>query len=333
MCGIAGIVSTTARLAAGTESRALAMRDVMPHRGPDEAGLHADEFAVLAHRRLSIVDLSAGQQPLANEDGTVWLTYNGEIYNHADIRRDLESRGHRYRTRSDTETIVHAWEQGGDDCADRLRGMFAFGLWDARRRRLLLVRDRLGVKPLYWCKVGHQLLFASEIKALLASTLIRANANHAAIPEVLGLRSTAGSDTMFRGIHKLQPGHLLIFEDGVVTERQYWDVPFKGSESRPTSRRADVVSEFRSRLAESVRLRLMSDVPLGMFLSGGIDSSAIAAIIAGMIDRPLQTISVALKDRAVNQLRLSREVAHEIKAQAHEIVIDDREFFGAPPPL
>src|ERR1043165_7882733 len=189
MCGIAGIVSTTDRLGDGSDIRALAMRDVMPHRGPDEAGLHADDFAILAHRRLSIVDLSCGQQPLANEDGTVWVTFNGEIYNHAEIRRDLQARGHRYRTQSDTETIVHAFEQWGDACVDRFRGMFAFALWDARRRRLLLVRDRLGVKPLYWCRVGDQLLFASEIKALLASELIRPEANRTAIPELLGLRS------------------------------------------------------------------------------------------------------------------------------------------------
>src|ERR1044072_2644264 len=159
MCGIAGIVSTTARLDAGTQSRALAMRDVMPHRGPDEAGLQADEFAALAHRRLSIVDLSSGQHPLANEDGRVWVTCNGEIYNHADIRRDLEARGHRYRPRSDTETIVHAWEQWGDECVERFRGMFAFGLWDARRRRLLLVRDRLGGEPPDWWQVGGRVLF------------------------------------------------------------------------------------------------------------------------------------------------------------------------------
>jgi len=329
MCGIAGIVSTTDRLGDGSDIRALAMRDVMPHRGPDEAGLHADDFAILAHRRLSIVDLSCGQQPLANEDGTVWVTFNGEIYNHAEIRRDLQARGHRYRTQSDTETIVHAFEQWGDACVDRFRGMFAFALWDARRRRLLLVRDRLGVKPLYWCRVGDQLLFASEIKALLASELIRPEANRTAIPELLGLRSTAGTETLFRGIRKLQPGHLLIFEDGKVTERQYWDVPLK----RAATRHSDVVGEFRSLLAESVRLRLMSDVPLGMFLSGGIDSSAIAAIMAGMIDRPLQTFSVAFKDRAFNELRYSREVAKEINAEAHEVVIDDRDFFGALPRL
>src|SRR3989441_10048841 len=168
MCGIAGFASPY-RLDDGATARGVAMRDIITHRGPDDAGLHRDAHAVLAHRRLSIVDLSTGHQPLANEDESIWIVFNGEIYNHAQIRRDLEARGHQYKTRSDTETIVHAYEQWGDDCVRRLRGMFAFAMWDARRRRLLLVRDRLDIKPLYWAMAGNVLLFGSEIKALLAS--------------------------------------------------------------------------------------------------------------------------------------------------------------------
>src|SRR5437868_4063728 len=181
MCGIAGFVGVDG-LPSDANDRAIRMRDVITHRGPDEAGLHRDGFAVLAHRRLSIVDLGTGQQPLANEDGTVWVSFNGEIYNHADVRRDLLASGHRYRTKSDTETIVHAYEEWGDDCVHRFRGMFAFALWDARARRLLLVRDRLGIKPLYWTRAGDHLLFGSEIKALLASDLVRPDANIAALP-------------------------------------------------------------------------------------------------------------------------------------------------------
>src|SRR2546421_2223748 len=184
MCGIAGIVSTDT-LPDDAAGRAVAMRDVLTHRGPDDAGLYTDGCAALAHRRLSIVDLSTGQQPLANENQTIWITYNGEIYNHLDVRRDLEARGHTYRTRSDTETIVHAYEQWGDDFVRRLRGMFAFALWDTRRRRLLLVRDRLGIKPLYWTTAGNLLLFGSEIKALLASGCVDPQPNVAAIPEIL----------------------------------------------------------------------------------------------------------------------------------------------------
>ena len=339
MCGIAGLVSRDG-LAPHARARALAMRDTLVHRGPDEAGLTGDGHALLAHRRLGIVDLASGQQPLSNEDGGVWVSFNGEIYNHADVRRQLEPHGHVYRTRSDTETIVHAYEQWGDECIHRFRGMFAFALWDAPKRRLLLVRDRLGIKPLYWAQSGDTLLFASEIKALLASGLIEPVANEPALPEVLSTRYIAGTDTLFRGVHKLLPGHLLVFEHGDVRIRQYWDVPTGRPEGRHDDSssadlqvRSDVVAEFRALLEESIRLRLMSDVPLGMFLSGGIDSSAVAALMARMIDRPLKTFSVAFEERACNELEYAREVARAIGAEAHEVVIDDRDFFGALPKL
>jgi asparagine synthase (glutamine-hydrolysing) len=330
MCGIAGIVAVD-RLGEDAPARATRMRDVITHRGPDEAGLHCDAHAALAHRRLSIVDLSTGQQPLSNEDGSIWVVFNGEIYNHADIRRELEPHGHHYRTRSDTETIVHAYEQWGDECVQRFRGMFAFAIWDAPKRRLLLVRDRLGIKPLYWTMAGDALLFGSEIKALLESGMVNAVPNHAVLPEVLSTRYTSGEETLFRSIYKLLPGHRLVFEGGVAKIDQYWDVPRR--DSSPQSPVANPVERFKELLEESVRLRLMSDVPLGMFLSGGIDSSAIAAIMAGMIDRPLQTFSVAFKDRAFNELEYAREVARAIGAVSHEIVIDDQDFFGALPKL
>src|SRR5688572_30602649 len=207
------------------------MRDILSHRGPDGAGTHSDAHALLAHRRLSIVDLAGGHQPLSNEDGTVWVTYNGEIYNHADVRMVLEGKGHRYRTKSDTETIVHAYEEWGDDCVHRFRGMFAFAIWDSRTRRLLLVRDRLGVKPLYWALIpatadrGPRLVFGSEIKSILASGLIAPRPNVAAVSEVLATRYTAGSETLFTGIYKLLPGHRLVYEQGHVRISRYWDVP------------------------------------------------------------------------------------------------------------
>src|SRR5207247_1500088 len=229
MCGIAGIVATDG-FHPDAHARALGMRDVMAHRGPDDAGLHSDERAVLVHRRLSIVDLAGGRQPLSNEDGTKWVVFNGEIYNHASVRLELEGLGHRYRTKSDTETIVHAYEQWGDACVDHFRGMFAFAIWDAPKRRLLLARDRLGVKPLYWARRGDLLLFGSEIKAILASGLVVPEPNVRAIPELLSTRSIAGSDTMFRGIQKLLPGHLLVFERGKTTIRQYWDIPARDAE-------------------------------------------------------------------------------------------------------
>src|SRR5687767_6583677 len=333
MCGIAGIV-TSEQLDPDDRARVPRMRDVIAHRGPDDAGLFADERAALGHRRLSIVDLAAGHQPLANEDDTIWIVFNGEIYNHAAVRPGLEAAGHRYRTRSDTETIVHAYEQWGDACVEHLRGMFAFAIWDAPRRRLLLARDRLGVKPLYWATAGSRLLFGSEIKSILESRLVRAEADEARLPELLSTRYLSGAETLFKGIHRLLPGHTLVFENGTVTTREYWDVPAgRGDDSLANLSEQDAVQQFRARLEEAVRIRLMADVPLGMFLSGGLDSSAVAALMAGMIDRPLQTFSVAFKQRAFSELDYARQVSTAIKADAHEIVIDEHDFFGSLPRL
>jgi asparagine synthase (glutamine-hydrolysing) len=254
MCGIAGIVSTEA-LDDNAPARVVRMRETLQHRGPDESGLHVGSFVALAHRRLSIVDLSTGQQPLSNEDGSVWVVFNGEIYNHADVRRHLEARGHRYRTRSDTETIVHAYEEWGEECVHQFRGMFAFAIWDERKRRLLLVRDRLGIKPLYWARAATGLVFGSEIKAILASGLVEPAADADALPEVLSTRSIAGGGTLFRGIQKLLPGHLLVFESGDTRVRQYWDVP-TANQTETTALKTghderDVVSRFRELLTES----------------------------------------------------------------------------------
>ena len=264
----------------------------------------------------------------------MWIVFNGEIYNHADVRPELEAGGHRYKTRSDTETIVHAYEQWGDACVERLRGMFAFAIWDAPRRRLLLARDRLGVKPLYWARAGSRLLFGSEIKAILASGLVPAAADERKLPELLSTRYLSGTETLFKGINRLMPGHTLVFEDGTVSTRQYWDVPAGARDDHvPAARDRDLVQQFRDTLEHSVRIRLMADVPLGMFLSGGLDSSAIAALMSRMIDRPLQTFSVAFKERAFSELDYARQVSSAIGADAHEVVIDDDDFFSALPRL
>ncbi|MBI4266362.1 MAG: asparagine synthase (glutamine-hydrolyzing) [Acidobacteria bacterium] len=333
MCAIAGLVGVDG-VRADDRARAIAMRDVMTHRGPDGAGLYGDGHALLAHRRLSIIDLAGGHQPLANETGAIWVSYNGEIYNHRDVRAALEAAGHRYRTRSDTETIVHAYEQWGDDCVHRFRGMFAFALWDAPRRRLLLVRDRLGVKPLYWARAGGRLLFASEIKGILESGLVAPRLNRGVLPEVLATRYAAGAETMFEGVYKLLPGHRLVFERGAVRVEQYWDLPLDGPDPELARlREAALVDRFRTLLQESVRLRLMADVPLGLFLSGGIDSSAVAALMAREIDRPVDAFSVAFADRRFSELEHARQIVRAIGARGHEIVIDDRDFFGALPRL
>jgi len=332
MCGIAGIVASHG-LRTDDAARVVGMRDVLAHRGPDGAGLFSDASAALGHRRLSIVDLAGGAQPMANEDETIRIVFNGEIYNHADLRPELEAHGHRYHSRSDTETIVHAYEQWGDDCVTRLRGMFAFAIWDAPRRRLLLARDRLGVKPLYWSRIGDRLVFASEIKAILESGLVPARANEAALPELLATRGTSGDETLFSGVFKLLPGHVLTFASGAVQVRCYWDVPVDRDPVPTGSDAATDAETFRALLDESIRLRLMSDVPLGVFLSGGIDSSALAVLMARQLGRPLQTFSVAFEDRACNELAYAREVADAIGAERHEIVIDEHDFFGALPRL
>jgi asparagine synthase (glutamine-hydrolysing) len=333
MCGIAGIVASD-YLHSEERERLIRMRDVITHRGPDEAGTYCDGRAGLVHRRLSIVDLASGQQPLSNEDETVWVVFNGEIYNHEEIRPALEASGHKYRTRCDTETIVHAYEEWGDACVERFRGMFAFAIWDAKRQRLLLARDRMGIKPLYWTVKNGRLIFGSEIKSILESGIVRAETNERAIPELLSTRYLSGAETLFKGIYRLQPGHLLTFESGVATPRQWWDVPV--GKSRPDIERLsdeEAVSQFRTKLEDAVRTRLMADVPLGMFLSGGLDSSAIAALMAGMIDRPLETFSVAFKQRAFSELDYARQVVTAIKAIPHEIVIDESDFFSALPRL
>jgi asparagine synthase (glutamine-hydrolysing) len=333
MCGIAGIVAAD-QLRPGERERLIAMRDIIAHRGPDDAGLFVDGVAGLAHRRLSIVDLAAGHQPLGNEDGSVQVVYNGEIYNHAEIRPVLEARGHKYQTRSDTETIVHAYEEWGDACVERFRGMFAFAIWDASRRRLLLARDRLGIKPLYWAFADNRLVFASEIKSLLESGVVTAEANESALPELLSTRYLSGAETLFKGIHRLMPGHVLVFERGTIVIRQWWDVPAGHRDPELDGLpEAELVERFRHKLEDAVRTRLMSDVPLGMFLSGGLDSSAIAALMASMIDRPLQTFSVAFSQRAFSELGYARQVARAINADAHEITIDEQDFFGALPRL
>jgi asparagine synthase (glutamine-hydrolysing) len=339
VCAIAGIVAPD-RLHADERLRAERMRDIMAHRGPDGAGLFVDHHAAIAHRRLSIVDLAGGHQPLANEDESIWVSFNGEIYNHAALRHELQDWGHRYRTRSDTETIVHAYEQWGDDCVHRFRGMFAFAIWDTRPRRLLLVRDRLGVKPLYWTLVaatpgrGARLLFSSEIKGILESGLVEPRPNRAAMPELLATRYTSGTETLFEGIHKLLPGHRLVYQDGAVFTSQYWDVTQAAADPALAAATDDeLVEQFRGLLQESVRMRLMADVPLGLFLSGGIDSSAVAALMAREVDRPIQAFSVAFENRAYSELGYARQAGAAVGADRHEVVIGDDDFFGALPRL
>ena len=330
MCGIVGIVGLNAREPVdGT--RLKSMRDVLNHRGPDGEGLWMEGPVGLGHRRLAIIDVEGGAQPMPNEDESVWVVLNGEIYNHAALRPWLESRGHRYRTRSDTETIVHLYEEEGERCVERLQGMFAFAVWDRTRQRLLLARDRLGIKPLYYASTDRELIFASEIKAILAAGGVAPAFNTAVLPEFLAHGFVPGAETFFRGVFKLLPGRTLSWSasDG-SHERRYWRLPVDLDEGAPPAARA---REMRARLERAVRSHLMSDVPLGLFLSGGLDSSGLAALMAPMVKEPIRTFSVGVPDADANELDYARLVARAVGAEHREVVVPGTDFFGALPRL
>jgi len=332
MCGINGIAFSK-RSGRMVEGRVLtAMRDVLRHRGPDDVGILVDGRVGLGHRRLSIVDVGGGRQPISNEDNTIHIIYNGEIYNHADYREPLEASGHVYRTHCDTETIVHLYEEHGRDCVQYLRGMFAFAIWDQRKQELFIARDRLGVKPLYYFHAADgSLYFASEIKALFAAGALKPELNYRALPDYLANHATSGEETLFTRVKRLLPGHTMMWRDGALDIQRYWDVTFQGDE--PQRSRREYIDQWKDLFAQSVRLRLMADVPLGMFLSGGIDSSAIAAMMSGMVDEPIKTFSVAFNEREANELEYARLVADAFKTDHHEVIIDPADFFAYLPKL
>jgi asparagine synthase (glutamine-hydrolysing) len=332
MCGVSGIAFSSRSGRAVEEAVLVRMRDVLWHRGPDDGGCFIEGPVGLAHRRLSIVDVSCGHQPMGNEDGAVQIVYNGEIYNHADHRAMLEGHGHRFSTRSDTETIIHLYEQFGARCVDYLRGMFAFAIWNRRSKELFIARDRLGVKPLYYSLLADgTLVFGSEIKAILASGLVKAEMNRAALPDFLANRATMDNQTLFAGVMRLPAGHTLTWNDGKVRIEKFWDVaPAAVAASRSV---AEYVDEWRELFTTSVRLRLMADVPLGMFLSGGIDSSAIAAVMSKMVKDPIKTFSVAFRVPEANELSYARTVAQAFGTDHHEVLIDPQQFIDALPHL
>jgi asparagine synthase (glutamine-hydrolysing) len=335
MCGINGSVFSL-RSERTADARVVAKaRDVITHRGPDDSGLFVSGSVGLGHRRLSIVDVAAGHQPMTNEDGTLHIVYNGEVYNHADYRPLLESRGHRYRTHCDTETILHLYEEYGSRCVEHLRGMFAFAIWDSVRRELFIARDRLGVKPLYYFhEADGSLHFASEIKSLIATQAVRPDINYEALPDYLANHGTSSDATLFAGVKRLLPGHTLLWrEDGQVVIEKYWDISFAEEGAESGRRDSDLIEEWAQLFRESVKLRLMADVPLGMFLSGGIDSSAIAAVMSEMVTEPIKTFSVAFHEREANELSYARLVAERFKTDHHEVLVTPQEFFAALPQL
>ncbi|MCI0490566.1 MAG: asparagine synthase (glutamine-hydrolyzing) [Blastocatellia bacterium] len=299
-----------------------AMCGVIEHRGPDSEGFYLEGGAALGMRRLSIIDLVTGSQPISNEDGSVWIVFNGEIYNYREIRGRLIERGHTFQTNSDTEVIVHLYEDEGEACVEQLRGMFAFAIWDARERKLFMARDRVGVKPLHYCLTGDTLIFASEIKSLLQHPFAGREVNLEAISDFLSYGYVPDPATAFRGIFKLPPGHTLTFKDSRLTIRPYWDFHYPETRAgSPVREESYYIERLRELLAESVGLRLISDVPLGAFLSGGIDSSTVVAMMARHMDRPVKTFSIGFSESSFDELHYARIAARYFNTDHHEFVV------------
>ena len=325
MCGIAGIFDQRGKR--GIDRRALErMSAAQLHRGPDEDGIHIEPGLGFAHRRLSIIDLATGQQPLFNEDGSVAVVFNGEIYNFQELIPELAALGHRFRTRSDTEVIVHAWEAWGPDCVKRFRGMFAFALWDRNAETLFLARDRLGVKPLYYALLDDgSVIFASELKALTAHGGLLRELDDCAIEEYFALGYVPEPRTIFLGSAKLPPGHTLVIRRGrpVPPPEKYWDVHFGLDSVLPES---EVLAQLRARLEDSVRLRMISEVPIGAFLSGGVDSSAVVATMAQLSAEPINTCSIAFSDPAFDESRFAAQVAQRYRTRHFVDRVESEDF-------
>ena len=318
MCGIAGFVDRNHAPRAAREPLLRAMCAAIRHRGPDDEGMYLDETAALGMRRLSIIDLSSGHQPISNEDGTIWVVFNGEIYNYREVGGELRKRGHRFRTASDTEVIVHAWEEWGEAALSRLRGMFGVAVWNSATRTLWLARDRPGIKPLHYAVAGGRLVFGSEIKSLLADGSIDRALDPAALDHYCTFLYTPGDRSIFSGIRKLPPAHALRWRDGIVRVWRYWDLPAKET-FRGTER--DAAVELRARLADAVKCHMMSDVPLGAFLSGGVDSSAVVGLMAEASPAPVKTFSIGFEEAAFNELDHARSVARRFATDHHELVV------------
>jgi asparagine synthase (glutamine-hydrolysing) len=316
MCGICGIYNFASQKPVASELLQR-MTDTMVHRGPDHGGYYTENTIGLGMRRLRIIDLVGGDQPISNEDQTIWVIFNGEIYNHRELRSDLESRGHRFRTRSDTEAIVHAYEEYGADCVKQFNGMFAFALWDQPNRQLMLARDQLGIKPLYYRLDSDGVVFGSELKPILLKIGKSPDIDFQALDAYLTLEYIPAPLTIVSGVQKLPAGHYLIIKNGHRHMSRYWDVPrgiIDGTER-------ELADELHTKLEKSVKLRLISDVPIGVLLSGGIDSSTIATLMSSLVGSRIKTFSIGFDDRSYNELEYARTVAHHIDSDHHELVI------------
>ena len=325
MCGITGIFDTQGKRSINRDLLSR-MNDSQTHRGPDQDGLHIEDGVGLGHRRLSIIDLSSGKQPLYNEDETVVVVYNGEIYNFQELAQELQAAGHTFRTRCDTEVIVHAWEQWGADCVKYFRGMFAFAIWDRNQETLFMARDRVGIKPLYYSILSNgQLLFASELKALMVHTDLDQAIDARAVEDYFAYGYVPEPKTIFHNTFKLSPGHTLTIKRGqnIPAQQEYWDVPFKLAASIDEQEASE---ELIRHLRESVDIRLIAEVPLGAFLSGGVDSSAVVAMMAEINDSAVNTCSISFGDPAFNEASYAQQVAEQYQTQHRVEQVDPDDF-------
>ena len=320
MCGIAGFISKTGDRRDERAAKLDAMCRVITHRGPDEQGTVVEGRAAMGMRRLSIIDLATGQQPIYNTDDTKLIVFNGEIYNYLDLKKDLESRGHKFRTNSDTETIIHAYDEYGADCVKHLRGMFAFAIWDSREQSLFLARDRVGKKPLFYTVTAEgEFVFGSELKVLLTHGGVTREIDAGALDAYLTFGYVPEELCIFRGVHKLEPGHFLIFKNGEIRTEKYWD--FDYSRATLDEPEEKIAADLLEHLREAVKIRLISEVPLGAFLSGGVDSSAIVGLMSQVMDQPVKTFSIGFNEDSFNELKYARVAAEHFQTDHHEFIV------------
>ncbi|MBD3387515.1 MAG: asparagine synthase (glutamine-hydrolyzing) [Candidatus Altiarchaeales archaeon] len=320
MCGICGILGECDKRTVED------MMGALEHRGPDDSGHHIDDDIGLGHRRLSIIDLSSrGRQPLHNEDETVWITYNGETYNYLDLRKDLEGKGHEFSSDTDTEAIVHCYEEYGLGFVKMLRGQFAFGLWDSRRKRLVLVRDRVGIKPLYYSETEDGVVFASELKSMLKHPSIEPELDYDSLDDYLTFQYIPEPDTIIKGVKKLHPAEMRVYESGEVKSSIYWNLELDRIRDVTEEK---CIRELEGMLVESVKLRLVSDVPLGVQLSGGIDSSTLTALMTDLVKEPVKTFSIGYGHGGMDEVEYARVVAEHLGTDHHEIIVDAEEVLG-----
>ncbi len=320
MCGISGIFEFGAQRPVQREL-VHRMNSSLRHRGPDDEGIYVDKGIGLGHRRLSIIDVEGGHQPISNEDGTIWVLLNGEIYNYSDLSRDLRDRGHRFSTRSDTEAIVHLYEEYGDACFSHLRGMFAIAIWDSKQRRLVLARDRVGKKPLYYYADHERLLFGSELKAILAVPGVGLSMDPLAVSDYFSLGYIPAPKTIYREVRKVLPAHYIVATPHGLTNVEYWRLSFNEVSTRSEQEWSEII---REQLREATRIRLMSEVPIGAFLSGGVDSSSIVALMSQLMDRPVTTCSIGFSVPEFDESEYARQVASLFKTDHHEDIVEPK---------